>query len=133
MIFLKKIHGNMICSSNVLKRWSFQKSCTGIWPFLYSEERWHFFFPKIWYFFYRRKMKDDISQKIHGNMMFSVCWKSSYFFFLQIWNYPSVKKTKIIFSRKNTHKDDISGITEKDDIHPRKDDIGILCTFMETF
>ena len=25
MIFLKKIHGNMIFSSNVLKRWSFQK------------------------------------------------------------------------------------------------------------
>ena len=30
-------------------------------------------------------------------------------------------------------KDDISGIIEKDDIHPRKDGIGILCTFMETF
>ena len=74
MIFLKKIHGNMIYSSNVLKRWSFQKNCTGIWSFLYHEERWHFFFPKIWYFFYGRKMKDDISQKIHGNMMFSVCW-----------------------------------------------------------
>ena len=26
----------------------------------------------------------------------------------------------MIFSRKNTLKDDISGITEKDDIHPRK-------------
>ena len=34
---------------------------------------------------------------------------------------------------KNTPKDGISGITGKDDIHPRKDDIGILCTFMETF
>ena len=28
---------------------------------------------------------------------------------------------------------DISGITEKDDTHLRKDDIGILCTFVETF
>ena len=27
---------------------------------------------------------------------------------------------------KNTPKDGISGITEKDDFHPRKDDIGIL-------
>ena len=27
---------------------------------------------------------------------------------------------------KNTRKDEISSITEKDDIHPRKDDIGIL-------
>ena len=24
--------------------------------------------------FYGQKMKDDISQKIHRNMMFSVCW-----------------------------------------------------------
>ena len=30
------------------------------------------------------------------------------------------KKAKIIFSRKNTLKGDISGITEKDDIHARK-------------
>ena len=48
-------------------------NCTGIWFFLYHEEKWHFFFPKP-YFFYRRKMKDDLSQKINGNMMFSVCW-----------------------------------------------------------
>ena len=27
---------------------------------------------------------------------------------------------------KNTAKDDISGITEKDDTHPKKDDIVIL-------
>ena len=25
----KKVHGNMIFSSNVPKRWSFQKNCTG--------------------------------------------------------------------------------------------------------
>ena len=30
LIFLKKIHGNRIYSSIVLKRWSFQKSSTGI-------------------------------------------------------------------------------------------------------
>ena len=34
---------------------------------------------------------------------------------------------------KNTPKDDISCITEKNDIHHRKNDIGILCPFMETF
>ena len=33
---------------DVLKRWSFQKSCAGIWSFLYYRERWYFFFPKIW-------------------------------------------------------------------------------------
>ena len=29
-----------------------------------------FFFPKTWYFLFGRKMKDDISQEIHGNMIF---------------------------------------------------------------
>ena len=43
------------------------------------------------------------------------------------------QKSKDDLFPKNTPKDDISGITEKDDIHPRKDDIGILCSFMETF
>ena len=33
---------------DVLKRWSFQKNCAGIWSFLYYGERWYFFFPKIW-------------------------------------------------------------------------------------
>ena len=36
------------------------------------------------------------------------------------------QKTKDDLFPKNTLKDYISGITEKNDIHPRKDDIGIL-------
>ena len=36
-------HGNMTFSSNVLKRWSFQKDQTGIGSFLFYLERWHFF------------------------------------------------------------------------------------------
>ena len=66
-------------------------------------------------------MKDDLSQKIHGNMIFSVymykCYKCD------ITRLP--KKAKIIFFRKNTLKDDISGITEKDDIHPREYSISV--------
>ena len=50
-------------------------------------------------------MKDDLSQKIHGNMMLSVCSVKMAFLF------PTNMKL---------------GITEKDDIHPRKDDIHIL-------
>ena len=38
-----------------------------------------FFFPKTWYFFLGRKMKDDLSQEIYGNMIFSMylygCYK----------------------------------------------------------
>ena len=36
-----------------------------------------------------------------------------------------LKKAKIIFSRKNTLKGDISGIAEKDDIHSRKYGISV--------
>ena len=63
MIFLKKIHGNMIYSSNVLKRWSFQKNCTGIWSFLYYQERWYFFFPKIWSYSLDEKWKTIFLKK----------------------------------------------------------------------
>ena len=43
------------------------------------------------------------------------------------------QKSKDELFPKNTPKDDISAINEKKDIHPKKDDIGILCTFMDTF
>ena len=33
---------------------------------------------------------------------------------------PFCQKTKMIFSRKITHDDDISCIIEKDDVHPKK-------------
>ena len=39
---------------------------------------------------------------------------------------PFCQKSKYDLFLKNTPKDDISSITKKDDIHPRKDDIGIL-------
>ena len=120
---------------DVLKRWSFQKNCAGIWSFLYYWERWYFYFPKIWsypqtenerwsfskkyteiwyflqtfwkdglfkraalgydiscivwkdgifspktwHFFLGQKVRDDLPQEIHRNMIFSVntyeCYK----------------------------------------------------------
>ena len=63
--------------------------------------------------------------KNHGNMMFSMYSVKMVLFFLQTWNYPSVKKAKIIFFQKNTLKNGASGITKKGDAHPSKDDIGI--------
>ena len=69
--------------------------------------------------------------------------------YMEIWCFRYVDKGRISFSyeyeitllskkendlfSQNTPEDDNSGITEKDDIHPRKDDIGIICTFMENF
>ena len=56
---------------NVLKRWSFQNNRTGIWSFLYCQERWYFIFQKIWSYSLYAKVKMIISQKkIHGNKMF---------------------------------------------------------------
>ena len=101
MIFLKKMHGNMIFSSNVLERWSFQKNRTGIWSFVDYLERWYFFYPKIWYLFFERKTKDDLSQEIHGNI-FSV-------YMYECYKYDIIllpKNSKTIFSRENTLKGD---------------------------
>ena len=56
-------------------------------------------FQKIWYFFFGRKMKeDDLYQRP-----------------LEIWYflYICVGVTSMALSRKNTHKGDISGISEK--------------------
>ena len=60
-----------------------------------------FFFRKIWYIFFRRKMKDDLSQEIHGNMIFSVYMYKFYKHHIIL-----LQKTKDDFSRKNTLKSD---------------------------
>ena len=79
MIFLKKINENMIFSSNAPKRWSFQKRLRWNRSFLYYlERRWYCFFPENMIFF-EPKMKDDLSQEIHGSMIIFVymyqCYK----------------------------------------------------------
>ena len=132
MIFLKKIHGNMIFSSNVLKRWSFQKNRTGTWSFLlYYLERWYFFFPKIWSYSLDGKWKMIFLKKIHGNMTFFSNGPKRWFFqnksrwnmiflvlsgkmgvfFRKDGSFSLDRKwkmifLKIIFTRKNTLKGD---------------------------
>ena len=81
-----------------------KRNHTGIWSFLYHQEIRHLFL--FWCFLHIRKI-----------------W---YFFFLQTLGYSTVKKIKNILLPKNALKDDISSITEKDDTHPRKYDIGTL-------
>ena len=71
-------------------------------------------------------MKDDLSQKIHGNFMFSVCSVNFVFLFPTNMKFLFCQKSKDDIFPKDTPKDDISSITEKYDIYPRKDDIGIL-------
>ena len=50
MIFLKKIHENMIFSSNVMRRWSFQKQFPWNMIFLVLSGK-IFFFPENMIFF----------------------------------------------------------------------------------
>ena len=71
-------------------------------------------------------MKDDLSQKIHANMMFFVCSVKVIVLFPTNMKLPFCQKRTDDLFPKNTPNNNISGITEKDDIHPRKDDIGIL-------
>ena len=39
-----------------------------------------FFYPKIWYFFFRRKIEDDLSQEMHANTIFSVYMYKCYIY-----------------------------------------------------
>ena len=90
--------------------------------FLVSSGKMIFIFPENMILFSRRKMKMIFLNKIKVVFLFPTNMKL-----------PFCQKSKDDLFPKNTPKDDISSITEKDDIHSRKDDIGILCTFMETF
>ena len=92
----------MIFSSNVLKRWSFQKNQTRIWSFLlYYLERWYYLFPKNMILFFRQKMKDDLSQKN--------TWKYDIFF-----KCPK----KMVFPKIITLEYDLSCIIWKDVFFP---------------
>ena len=98
MIFLKKIHGNIILSLNVLKRWLFQKNSTGVWSILsYFLKRWYFFSPKMWsysldgkwkmIFLQKNTWKYDISFKCPEKTVFqkncSGIW--SFLYYLKRW------------------------------------------------
>ena len=90
----------MIFSSNFLKRWSFQKGSRQ--NILALSGKMVFFYRKN-IFFLGQEVRDDFSQEIHGNMIFSVytydCYKRSVTPLCQ-------KKSKMALSRKNTPKGD---------------------------
>ena len=91
----------MIFSSNLLKRWSFQKGPRRHMIFLVLSGKM-VFFPENMIFFLEQKVRDNLSQKIYGNI-FSVCTHGCYKHgatpFCQ-------KKSKMVLSRKNTPKGD---------------------------
>ena len=90
----------MIFSSNARKRWSFPKNIAleyGLSCIIWKDS---IFFQKIWQFFFGWKMKDDLSQEIHGSMIFSAYVYKYYKYDITLCK----KKSTMIFSRKNTLK-----------------------------
>ena len=106
---------------NVLKRWYFQKNCTGRWPLLYYQERWYFLFPKIssysidgkWKMIFLKKyMEIWYSFKCFEKMVFpkknsTGIWsfllyyvERWHFFPLKIWSYCLDGKWKMTFLEK---------------------------------
>ena len=95
------------------KKMVFPKNYTEIRSFFYHHERWHFFFPKIWYFSTDGKLEDDLCQKIHGNVMFYVCSVKMVFLFPRNMKLPFCQKSKDTLFPKNTPKDDIPALLKK--------------------
>ena len=94
----QKIHGNTIFFSNGSKTWSFQKTHGGIWSFLYTWKDSNFFPGKYDIFSFDGKWKMIFLKK------YMEIW---YFLYICI-NVTNMilplykKKSKMIFSRKNT-------------------------------
>ena len=116
MIFLKKTPGNMIFSSGVLKRWSFQKNSrlnmiffviSGKMVFLFSRKYDIFSLGGKW------KKMIFIKKRVEIWYFLHICVDVTGVALLP----PDKKNPKM--PRKNAPKGDISGITEKDDIYPR--------------
>ena len=102
----KKIHENML-SSNVLKRWFFQNNLTGNMIFFVISGKMVILFQR----------KHDIFM-LDGKwkMIFLKKYMETWQFLYKYQIYDIIllpKKAKIIFSRKNTLKGDISDISEK--------------------
>ena len=81
----------------------FKKDRSATWFFLYYLERWYFFSRKHDNFSIGRKVRDYLSQEIHGNMIFSVYTCGRY----KLCTTPFCqKKSKMVLSRKNTPEGD---------------------------
>ena len=98
----QKIHGKMIFSSNVLKKWSFQKKLHWNMIFLVLSRKMVFFLPGNMIFFLWTENGRYLSQETHGNMIFSVYMCKCYKYDITL----RPKKSKTIFSRQNALKGD---------------------------
>ena len=105
IFFQKKIQGNMIFSSGLPKRRSFQKkkNRAETWSFLYYLERWYFFPKNTIFFPWPGSQRWPSSRNTWIYDIFCVqVWV------LQTWCHTLLpkKKSKMVLSRKNTPKGD---------------------------
>ena len=103
----------------VLKRWSFQKNCAGIWSFLYYRERWYFFFPKIWsytldgkwkmiflkkyteiWYFLQAFWKYGLSKRCRAGTWSFLYYLERWYFFPKTWYFFLNRKWETIFLKK---------------------------------
>ena len=90
-------------SDYLLQRWSFQKGLRWEMIFLVLSEKMVFFSRKHDIFFLGQEVRDDPSQEIHGNMIFSVY---TYGYCRRGVTPLCQEKSKMVSSRKNTPKGD---------------------------
>ena len=121
----QKLHVSMMFSSNVLKRWSFQKIALEYDLSCIIRKDGICFSRKYDIFSMAENERWSISKNTWKYDVFCILDKDGIAFSYKLWNYASAKKAQMIFSQK-IHLNDISSVTEKNDTHPRKDDIGIL-------
>ena len=129
----KSLHGKpYFLFPDVLKRWSFQKNCAGIWSFLYYRERWYFFFPKIWSYTLDGKWKMIFLKKYTEIWYFlQTFWKYglskgcrtgtwSFLYYLERWYF--FPENMIFFPWAASEKRSFSGNTWKHDALPSSEE-----------
>ena len=107
MIFFKKIQGNMILFSGLLRRRSFQEGSRRDMIFLVLSGKMVFFSRKH-IFFLGQEASDNLSQEIHGNMTFFVYTCSCYKPDVTPAPLPCQEKSRMALSPQNTPKGDWS-------------------------
>ena len=121
MIFLKKIHGNMIFSSNVPRRWSFQKEPHRDMTFLVLSGKMFFFSENV-FFPWEESERRSFSRNTQKYEIF--CAQVRVLQTLRL--APCQKKSKMILSCKNTPEGDwrsrLTDIVEKAP--------AVFCTFI---
>ena len=68
IIYQDAFYRNQLFTINIFLVLSGHLSCNDLSCIIWKDV----FFQKKWYFFFGGKMKDDLSQEVHGNLIFSV-------------------------------------------------------------